>query len=197
MNIINCLNSFELLRTKTVEYKKDSILFDEDEKCELIGIIESGQVEISTYLSNGEKVIYNTLNIGDIFGANLVFSSEPYYKGSVVATSDCRVRIIGKNDLKIILQQNDKFLENFLQIQSNFTKKLNYKIKLLSMNSAVDRVMFAISSQKNKELRFKSVTALADSLGLTREATSRTISKLEKEGKILLKNKIISLKNSE
>ena len=194
MNILNCLTKEELSKIKTIKISKNSTLFYEEEKCDSIGIIESGKVEISTFLSNGEKVIYNTLLPGEIFGSNLIFSTEPFYKGNVVTLTDSIIKIISEKDLKVLLKNNEKFLVNYLKFQSDFTKKLNSKIKLLSMDSAKDRMIFALENNKNNTIHFKTVNDLADYLGLSREATSRTITKLVNEGIITYKNKTISKK---
>ena len=194
MNILNYLNAFEVMRTKTVEFKKDSTIYKEDEKCDSIGIIESGTVEIATYLENGVKIVFNTLESGEMFGSNLVFSSQPIYKGNVVATSNCKICFIHKDDLKVIFAENEDFLVRFLNIQSDFTKNLNYRIKLLSMSSAKDRVMFAVESAKNNIIHLTTVNDFADNLGLTREATSRTLAKLVDEGLITYDNRTIKKK---
>lgn len=194
MNILNYLTKEELSKIKTIEISKNSTLFFEEEKCDSIGIIESGKIEISTFLSNGEKVIYNTLLPGEIFGSNLIFSTDPFYKGNVVALTDSKIKIINENVLKKLLKNNEKFLINYLKFQSDFAKKLNTKIKLLSMDSAKDRMIFALENNKNNAIHFKTVNDLADYLGLSREATSRTITKLVNEGIITYKNKTISKK---
>lgn len=193
MNIINLLTKDEFKRAKIIEKDEGSVLFNEEEKCDSIGIIDSGEVEISTYLSNGQKVIYNTLRSGEIFGSNLIFSSSPFYKGNVITVSRTRLYLIKKDDLKMLLQNNPQFLECYLKMQSDFTKKLNYRIKLLSMDSARERILFALESE-GKRLKIKSITLFAESLHLTREATSRMLSKLGKEGLIEYSNDVIFMK---
>ena len=56
MNIINYLTKAQLNKTKMVQFKKGTTLFQEEEKCDSIGIIISGQVEVFTYLISGEKL---------------------------------------------------------------------------------------------------------------------------------------------
>ena len=194
MNIINYLTKAQLNKTKMVQFKKGTTLFQEEEKCDSIGIIISGQVEVFTYLISGEKVIYNSLSSGEMFGSNLVFSSHPYYRGTVVALTDCNVCIIDKNTLKTLLSQNEEFIEHYLNSQSDFTKRLNFKIKMLSIPSAKDRLLFALENSKNNTLRFKTVTALAEYLGLARETTSRAITFLLNERLVKYTNKTITLK---
>ena len=194
MNIINYLTKAQLNKTKMVQIKKGTTLFQEEEKCDSIGIIINGQIEVFTYLISGEKVIYNSLNSGEMFGSNLVFSSHPFYRDNVVAMTDCSVCIIDKDTLKTLLSQNEEFLEHYLNSQSDFTKRLNFKIKMLSIPSAKDRLLFALENSKNYTLHFKTVTALAEYLGLARETTSRVITFLLNERLVKYSNKTITLK---
>ena len=71
----------------------------------------------------------------------------------------------------------------YLNIQSNFGKKLNSTIKMLSFTSAEDRFMFYLHENKN-EISYHTVTELADILHLKRETLSRVLTKLEKENAI-------------
>ena len=183
MNIINYLTKAQLNKTKMVQIKKGTTLFQEEEKCDSIGIIINGQIEVFTYLISGE-----------MFGSNLVFSSHPYYRGNVVALTDCSVCIIDKDTLKNLLSQNEQFLEHYLNSQSDFTKRLNFKIKMLSIPSAKDRLLFALENNPNNTIHFKTVTALAEYLGLARETTSRAITFLLNERLVKYSNKTITLK---
>ena len=90
---------------------------------------------------------------------------------------------ISKDNLTTILQSNKDFLLQYLNIQSNFGKKLNSTIKMLSFTSAEERFMFYLHEQ-NDEIKFHSVTDLADILHLKRETLSRLLAKLEKENVI-------------
>ena len=196
MNIINYLTKEQLKRTKILRFKKGTTIFQEEEKCDSIGIIQKGRVEIFTYLINGEKVVYNSINEGEFFGSNLIFSSHPFYKGNVVAMVDSTICIIEKEELKAILSKNEEFLVRYLNAQSDFTKRLNFRIKLLSISSARERILFALENNPNKTIEFKTVSELGDYLGLTRESTSRAITKLVDDNLIEYKDKKIALKKS-
>ena len=65
---------------------------------------------------------------------------------------------------------------------------------MLSISSAKDRLLFALENSKNYTLHFKTVTALAEYLGLARETTSRAITFLLNERLVKYSNKTITLK---
>ena len=171
----------KLLEVKTL--KKNEVLFREDEKCYCISIVVSGEIKISSTTFDGNELVFNILNKNDIFGNNLIFSDEPFYKGDVVATKESSIVNIRRENLIMLLQSNKEFMVLYLNIQSNFSKKLNSTIKLLSYASAEERVRFYLFSNNNK-ISYKSVSELAGILHLQRETLSRLLTKLEKENVI-------------
>lgn len=179
-NILSLLTKQEqsLLEVKSVF--KGAYLFREGELCSKVSIVVSGGVKIASMHYSGNEVVFNILEKGEIFGNNLVFSDQPIYKGDVIATQDSTIVSIPKDNLTRILRSNKEFLIAYLNIQSNFGKKLNSTIKMLSMSSAEDRFMFYLHEHSN-EIEYDSVTDLADILNITRETLSRLLTKLEKE----------------
>lgn len=192
MNILENLTSKQKSLIQTKKYTKDNILFHENDFCDCIGIIISGQINIVTYLEDGNEIIYNSLDSNDIFGNNLIFSSNPYYKGDIIAKNDCEIAYISKINLLQILKNNTSFLLDYLKIQSNFTKDLNNRIKLLSISSAEERLCFYLH-QNNNKIEYVTISDLAKQLYLKRETLSRLISKLQKSNKIIKNGNLILL----
>lgn len=188
----------KLIKNSGVKYleldvkNKETIFFEGDE-CQKIGIVVSGRLSIVSYYSDGKEVIYNILEKGKMFGNNLIFSSEPFYRGDVVADEESKVLLIDKEEFLKAISSNQEILELFLREQSDFSKSLNLKIKLLTIDSAKERILYYLTINKNV-ITYKSITKLAKTLYLSREVVSRTIYKLEKEGLIEIKDKRITLK---
>ena len=182
-NILQTLTKDEqkLLEVKTLN--KGAFLFREGQLCTQIAIVVSGQFKISSINYSGSEVVFNVLENGEMFGNNLIFSDNPIYKGDVVALKDSVVVLIKKENLENILQSNKEFLLTYLKIQSNFGKRLNSTIKMLSFASAEERFKFYLR-ENNGEISYHTVTELADILHLKRETLSRVLTKLEKENAI-------------
>ena len=173
-------------------YKKNTTIFYENESCQKVGIIKEGEISIKSYFSNGKEVTYNSLSKGEMFGNNLIFSSSPYYRGDVIATADSIIYFLNKEQLLKIMKEDAEFLNQYLTRQSDFSKSLNLKIKLLTISSAEDRLLYYLTFNKGK-IRYKSVTKLANELYLSRESLSRTITKLINKNKIKNNNKNLIL----
>ena len=184
MNIIDTLSKTQIKNIKTKTFPKNATIFYENDECTSIGIINYGIVSIVSYLENGDEIIYNSLKENDIFGNNLIFSSNPYYKGNVIASSDVSISFISKKELLSILKNNSDFLLHYLNIQSNSSKQLNDTTSLLSLPSALDRLLYYFKINNNI-IEYKSVSDLAKKLYIKRETLSRLLSNLNKEKKII------------
>lgn len=190
--LFDLLSQSEKARCKVVKYSKDQILYHENDYCYEIGIVISGVISISSYSYQGVEMNYNTILPGGVFGNNLIFSSDPHHRGNVIAKLNSMVVIIRKEVLLSLLQSNREFLLKYLEIQSNFSKTLNMRIKMLSFIKAEDRLLYLLSVNNNI-YKMNSVTALASYLNLSREATSRLLSKLKRENIISLNKNEIKL----
>ena len=193
-NITDLLTKDEKLNIIKKTLNTNDIIFHEGDECLYLGIVESGYITISSYSFSGNEVIYNTLRSGDIFGNNLLFSSSNKYRGNVIAKEKSVVYLISKENLIKILQNNQDFLTKYLMIQSDFTKSLNTKMKLLAFDSAIDRFYYYMYINNNK-ITYKNVTELSSRLFLKRETLSRLLSKLEKNNEIIRDKNIIKYKN--
>lgn len=181
--ILSTLTKEQKALLSVKSFNKNEILFREDEKCENVTFVISGEIKISSTSFEGKELIYNVVGKNEVFGNNLIFSDSPFYKGDVIATKESMIVNIKRENLIILLQSNKEFLFSYLNLQSNFGKKLNSTIKLLSINSAEERVKFYLF-ENNGKITYKSVTELALILHLQRETLSRVLTKLEKENTI-------------
>ena len=177
--ILNVLSKKEHQMVKGYQIAKGNVINHEGDVCENIGIIISGKVDIISYSFEGKEILINSLKAGDIFGNNLLFSSNPIYKGNVIAKEKCVVAFINKENLLYLLQNNKEFLSLYLNIQSDCGKALNARIQLLSFPNAEDR-LFYYASKNNNVIEYKNVTTLAATIGVQRETLSRLLTTLIK-----------------
>ena len=166
-NILQLIKKHEQ-KLERRSYKKGETIFFEGDECKTIGVVEQGEVSIKSFFANGKEVVYNTIQKGQMFGNNLIFSSNPHYRGDVISEQEAIIFFINKESLLSIMQKDGEFLNLYLTRQSDFSKTLNLKIKLLTISAASDRLIYFLTINKNK-IQYKSITKLANELYLTRE----------------------------
>lgn len=193
--IIDLLSDEEKKKVKFISYKEGETLFYENDTCSYLGIVVQGELKISSFTFEGNEIIYNRLLAGSLFGNNLLFSSDNKYRGDVKGVRSGTLALISKDNLISILMNNEKFLLRYLSEQSEFTKTLNTKIKLLTFSNAKERFLYYLFINDN-HIKYQSITSLAKTIYLSREVTSRLISSLLIEGKIIKKKHEIILVDS-
>ena len=194
IELLNVLNKEEHKLVKGYQVAKNNVIFHEGDVCETIGIIISGKVDIISYSFEGKELLINSLKAGEIFGNNLIFSSEPVYRGDVVAQEKSVIAIINKENLVYLLQNNKDFLNIYLKAQSDKAKLLTSRIQLLSLVNAEER-LFYYASKNDNVITYKNVTTLAATIGVQRETLSRLLTSLIKRHLIKTeKGKITVLK---
>ena len=187
-NIISTLNEKEkeLLKIKT--YKKNQVIFNEEEECTSIAIIIKGQISISTYTLLEKTYDNKTLNEKDIFGTFLIFSSNPYYLGNVISLKDSTIAFINKNDLYTIISKNQNFYNSYMNLISKSVMKLQGKVKILSQKTIREKILFYIKNEikrtKNKTIKINSKEELAKILNIPRPSLSRELILLKDDGYI-------------
>ena len=177
--LLQVLTKKEHKLVKGYQVTKNSVINHEGDLCENVGVIISGKVDIVSYSFQGKEQILNSLKAGDVFGNNLIFSSEPIYRGDVIAKEKCVIAFINKENLIYLLQNNQEFLTLYLKAQSDFGKSLNARIQLLSFTNAEERLVYYASKNDNV-IVFKNVTTLAAQIGIQRETLSRLLTSLVK-----------------
>lgn len=176
----------------TKHYQKNNIVFNEDEICQYVGFIQEGEFIISSYSFNGNEIVYAKLNKGDLFGNNLIFSSNPRYKGNVICIKNGIIKLISKNNLLALLNKYPSLLENYLKISSLEILKLNNKVKVLSFDNAEERLIYFLKTHNNK-YQYSSITSFSKELNLRRETLSRLITYLVNKKVISKQDNSISL----
>ena len=179
IELLNILSKEEHKLVKGYQVAKNNVIFHEGDVCETIGIIISGKVDIISYSFEGKELLINSLKAGEIFGNNLIFSSEPVYRGDVIAQEKSVIAIINKENLVYLLQNNKDFLNLYLKAQSDKAKILTSRIQLLSLVNAEER-LFYYASKNDSVIVYKNVTTLAATIGVQRETLSRLLTSLIK-----------------
>ena len=179
IELLNVLNKEEHKLVKGYQVAKNNVIFHEGDVCETIGIIISGKVDIISYSFEGKELLINSLKAGEIFGNNLIFSSEPVYRGDVIAQEKSVIALINKENLVYLLQNNKDFLYLYLKAQSDKAKLLTSRIQLLSLVNAEER-LFYYASKNDNVITYKNVTTLAATIGVQRETLSRLLTSLIK-----------------
>lgn len=172
-----------------VSFGKREIVHLVGEACTYFEIIASGQVVVERIDEAGNLLTISTLTKGDILGANLVFSSAPFFPMTVTATEETHIYRLSKAAVKTLCTNDEAILDAVLTTLSNRSLYLGDFIKRLSKRSIRDQLNDYIHQQyklqnQNPIKLPASKTYLAGQFGIARTSLSRELQKMKEDGLI-------------
>lgn len=168
-------------------YKKNDLIYYNNQLCEEVAFVKSGNIAIMNYSLNGNEEIISFIDKGELFANALIFSKERRYLGDVYALSDCELLLVKKEVLITALQKDKQLLDEYICLIAKKTIDLNIKTKMLLHNSIEEKIIFYLENHHNTcEL---SITLFAKELGIPRPSLSRSINILMREGKLFKNEK--------
>ncbi len=141
------------------EYKKNSVIYFQNEKCITLDIVLKGVVSIEGIDDKGNYVAISDFSTGNLIGGNLVFSHKNFYPMIVLARTDVTILHLKRDLVLKLCQNNYNFLINFLASLSDKTLILADRIKTLSFKSLrksiIDFLIYESYSQKSTKIKIK------------------------------------------
>lgn len=170
-------------------YKKNAIIYFQNEKCTRFDIILKGTILVQDIDSRGNALTISDFNVGDVLGGNLLFSQKNFYPMTIIAKTDAIILHIKKDLIIKLCQINVVFLNNFLQSISDKTLILTDKIKSLSMKTIrqciIDFLIYESFYQSSNTIKLQyTKKELAEKFGIQRPSLSRELNKMRKDGLI-------------
>lgn len=170
-------------------YKKNSVIYFQNEKCTSFDIILKGTILVQEIDSRGNALTISDFTVGDVLGGNLLFSHKNFYPMTVLAKTDAIILHIKKDLILKFCQLDINFLNNFLISISDKTLILTDKIKALSMKTIrqciIDFLIYESYSQSSRIVKLElTKKELAEKFGIQRPSLSRELNKMRKDGLI-------------
>jgi CRP/FNR family nitrogen fixation transcriptional regulator len=181
-----------------MRYDADEEIFAEGDAATFFYKVERGVVRICKFLSDGRRQIDAFYTAGDVFG----FEAGEDYEFCAEAVTDCTVIPYRRGGLDRMLAGDDAMAMKLFSYAIQCLQRSRAHALLLGRGSAAQKLatflseMFAAKPAEEPIELAMTRQDIADYLGLTIEAVSRTLSQLERDGIIaLLTSRRISLKN--
>lgn len=178
-------------------YGKRQVIFEPQDK-DKVFILKTGKVEIYKLTEDGKKIIVDTLTPGNVFGD---LGNEP--SGHFIeALANSFVCVIKKEEFFEMISKNPKVMS--ILVHELFTKVIETEkqVGALASNNLVEKLKdlflrlarkYGIKSEGRVTIASKFThEELSEMLGVSRPTMTEILGKLERQGVIERKNKIIS-----
>lgn len=187
------INSVEYTAKK---YKKDEVIAIENDDCNSLGIIISGNIEIHKPFPSGKIVTINHFSAGNVFGEALVFSNRHAYPATIISSDDSEVMYIKREDIVSMMTNNPQIIKNFMGVLSNRILMLNDRLTNLTFDTLRKKIANILLLEYNRQKSSLVVLPysrkkMAELLNIPRPSLSRELINMRNEGIIdFYKNKI-------
>ena len=170
-------------------YRPREIISREGAPCEYLTVISSGQVKLTTCLSDGREQILRIAIAGHMLGFEAMNSRVSNYTAETITeVSTCQIR---HADMLRILKQNPPVSMRVIARLSEELDRSQVLIRDLGLKNSTERTasfvlsMMPVNGTEVAEVILPlSRREIAEILGLTIETVSRAMAKLRREGVI-------------
>lgn len=201
------LESFlESAQLITRKIPKNGFVAIAGEPMEGIGILLSGHAHLTRENMLGQRTIVTELKESDIFGEALLFTDEPLWPATIQATKESLVIFIPSktfthafpNCQSCQLQMLTNLLHDMSEKAMSLTRKVHY-LMLKGMREKIFAYFMDIyRKQKTSPIILPhNRQEMADVLNVSRTALSRELSRLQDEGIIDFKGRMVHILKSE
>lgn len=185
-------------------YKKNQVIFLEEETGEYMYIVISGKVKVTKSSTSGKESILAIHQAGDFFGEMSLLDGKTS-PATVSAMEECRIVTVGKQDFNKLLLRNEKVVHQIIRVLCGRLRQVWAQVQILSYSSAEARILAGIHHLSTRHgipdargvLINLKIThqELAEMVGTSRETVTRTLGYLQKKGMIRIESKRIILRD--
>ena len=181
-------------------------VFREGDRADGFFIVVSGSVKLFKLSEDGKEQILHILEAGQSFAEATIFEGG-VYPANAEALRDSDLLFLPKRPFIELLEKNPKMALRVLGSLSKWLKRMTDLVENLALRDVEARLVFFVSEEmKGRGLPLRdgavyeipvSKNVLASRLGTVPETVSRTLKKLQEEGKIRVKGNQIRILKAE
>jgi len=192
---------FGKITYQVLAFEHGDVVISEGDTCDYLPIIVEGEVRGEMNDLNGKILKIEDIAAVKPLAIAFIFSKNNRFPVTLTANKTVKIIRIWRNDLLKMMQHHPVFLANFLEAISNKAGFLSGKLNFLSFKTIRGKLAHFLMKRYNHSGNPVPVTEtqqqLADLFGVTRPALARVISELEKEGIVVFKKKMATIKQPE
>lgn len=181
--------------------KKDSV-FREGERADGFFVVAKGRVKVFKLSEDGKEQVLHLIGSGQSFAEATIFEGGTY-PAYAEALEACELLYLPKRSFTDLLERNPRIALRMMASLSRWLKRMTDLVESISLRDVETRLVRFLSEElAGRGVAIKdgmiyeldvSKNVLASRLGTVPETFSRTLKKLQEEGKIRVKGKQIRI----
>ena len=122
-------------------YKKDQMIYFQDQSSENIYMVSNGRVKIGTYAPDGKEIVKAILTRGEVFGELALAGENKRQDFAQSMDNGTHVCVMKIDDLKDLMKENKELSFKILKIVGFRLRKMERKIESLVFKDARTRIV--------------------------------------------------------
>lgn len=179
-------------------YPKNTVLFTKGDETNALYIIEKGKVKSLLMDEEGREMTLNIHGPGECFGEIALIDGQP--RSATMMTKEAtRVVLIYKKDFLYVLQSNQNFTMNLMNLLIERLRRATDKIESLAFQDVYGRVVNVLLqmsiTEGDKRIVKEALThqEISNMVGASREMVSKIIKELSVGGYLSTEKKSITI----
>ena len=187
-------------------YAKKESVFREGDRADGFFIVATGRVKVFKLSEEGKEQVLHLIGPGQSFAEATIFEGGAY-PASAEALDDCELVYLPKRQFTDLLERNPRIALRMMASLSKWLKRMTDLVESISLRDVETRlVRFVSEDMKSRGVPIMdgamyefdvTKNVLASRLGTVPETFSRTLKKLQEEGKIRVKGKQIRILDAD
>jgi len=180
----------------TKEYPAEQILVTAGEVCRSLQVVLKGSVRGEMLDASGKVLKIEDIKPGRPLAVAFLFGAKNYYPVSITTNEPTLMAVISRELVLDMMQQNVRFLVNYLNAVSNRAQFLSDKLSFLSFRSIKSKLAnyFLSLEQKNDWVTLPvSHSVLANLFGVARPSLSRALREMHNERILEVNGKMVKI----
>ena len=183
---------------KLVEFDAGDIYLLEGAPCRWADIVVRGSLSARMIGDSGKEVVMDVRKTGDLMAPAFIFSHQNRIPVTIEAREESLIFRMTPEDLLALMDRDSRIRLNFIRSISDISVFLAGKVRLLSLSSVRDKVVYLLHSEYKKQgnelLHLgRSRQQIADSFGIQKFSLIRCLNQLQAEGLVEVSGKDIRL----
>jgi CRP-like cAMP-binding protein len=173
------------------ELKKNEVLFNEGYA---FFLLLEGAVRVSRSSQDGRETVIKVIKPGEVFGEVVLFEAKEY-PARAVAIAPGAVLVVPKKQIDCLLE-GESFRRAFLGLLMNKIRYLTDRLLALTSSDVEERFFLFLEEHFGGQTEISiglSKKEIAAAIGANPETFSRLLARLEKEGRISWKGRMLKL----
>ena len=160
-------------------YAKGDIIALQGYVCKQLYLLCSGSAYARMVSEEGKEFTLDTLSAPEVLASAFLFSTEGIFPVTIIAASDCSIRLISREAMLRILKADQRVMQNYLRVISDHSMFLSNRLVEFALQTLSSRIVSYIES--NGPITNLQETAFI--LGVAR--LSRAVSQLVAQGTLV------------